>query len=62
MNLGDKTGFVARPKRPVFSRHGCIFSRRDHTSQVDKVRSDTNGGEIGVTESTGLDGTQTRGE
>ena len=26
MNSGDKTGFVARLKKPVFSRHGCIFS------------------------------------
>jgi len=27
INSGDKTGFVARLKQPVFSRHGRIFSR-----------------------------------
>jgi len=30
MNLGDKIEFVAWLKIPVFSRHECIFSRRDH--------------------------------
>jgi len=62
MNSGDKTGFVARLKTPVFSRHGCIFSRQDHISPVDEVGPDNNGSEIDVTESTGLDGTQTCGE
>jgi len=32
MNLGDKTGFVARLRIKVFSRHERIFSRRDHLS------------------------------
>jgi len=59
MNLGDKTRFVARLKKPVFSRHGRIFARRDHISPVDEVGPDNNGSEIDVTESTGLDGTQT---
>jgi len=62
MNLGDKTGSVARLKKTVFSHHGRIFSRPDHTSPVDKVGPDNNGSEIDVTESTGLDGTQTCGE
>jgi len=57
MKSGDQTGFVARLKKPVFSRHGRIFSQRDHTSLVEKVGSETNGSEIDVTESTGLDGT-----
>jgi len=62
INSGDKTGFVARLKQPVFSRHGRIFSRRDHISPIDKVGPDKNGGEIDVTESIGLNGTQTCGE
>jgi len=59
---GDKTGFVARLKRPVFSRHGRIFSRRDHTSPVDEVGPDNNGSEIHGTESTRLNGRQICGE
>jgi len=62
MNSGDKTGFVARLKKPVFSRHGRIFSRRDHISPVDEVGPDNIGSEIDVTESTRLDRTQTCGE
>ena len=62
MNSGDKTGFVARLKKPVFSRHGRIFSRQEHVSPADEVGPDNNGSEIDVTESTGLDGTQTCGE
>jgi len=62
MNSGDKTKLVARLETPVFSRHGRIFSRRDHIFPVDKVGPDNNGTEIDETESTGLDGTQTCGE
>ena len=62
MNSGDKTGFVARLKKTVFSRQGRIFSRRDHTSPVDEVGPENDGSEIDVTESTGLDETQTCGE
>jgi len=62
MNSGDKTGFVARLKKTVFSRQGRIFSRRDHISPVDEIGPDNNSSEIDVTESTGLDGTQTCGE
>ena len=61
MNSGDKTGFVARLKKSVFSRHGRIFSRRDHISPVDEIRPDKSS-EIDVMESTGLDETQTCGE
>jgi len=53
---------VARLKTPVFKRHGRIFSRRDHLSLVDEIGPDNNSSEIDVTESTGLDGTQTCGE
>jgi len=59
LNLGDKTGFVARLKRPLFSHHGRIFSGRDHISPMDEIGPDNNRSEIDVTESTGLDGTQT---
>jgi len=59
MSSVDKTGFVARLNIPVFSRHGRVFSRRDHTSPVDEVRPGNNGSEIDITESTMLDGTQT---
>jgi len=59
MNSGDKTGFVARLKKPVFSCHGRIFSRRDHISPVDEIGPDNTSSEIDVTESTGSDGTQT---
>jgi len=62
MNSNDSTGFVARLKKPVFSRHGRIFSRHDHISPVDKVGPENNGSEIEVTESTGLDTTQTFGK
>ena len=62
MNSGNKTQFVARLVKPVFSRHGRIFSRRDHTSPVDEVGPNNNGSEIDVTEKPGLDGTQTCGE
>jgi len=64
MNSGDKTEFVARLKKPVFSRpgDGRIFSRRDHISPVDEIGPDDNSSEIDVTESTGLDGTQTNGD
>jgi len=62
MNSGDKTGFVARLKKPVFSSQGCIFSRRDHISPVDKIGPDNNSSEIDVTESTGLERTQTCSE
>jgi len=62
MNSGDKTGFVARLKKTVFSHHGRIFSRQEHVSPADEVGPDNNGSEIDVTESTGLDGTQTCGE
>jgi len=62
MNLGDKTGFVARLKKPVFSCHGRIFSLRDHISPVSEIGPDNNSSEIDVTESTGLDGTQTCGD
>ena len=62
MNSNDNTGFVARLKKPVFSRHGRIFSRHDHISPVDKVGPENNGSEIEVTESTGLDTTQTFGK
>ena len=62
MNSGDKTRFVARLKKPVFSRHGRIFSRRDRSSPVDEIRPDNNSSEIDVTEITGLDGTQTCGK
>jgi len=62
MNSGDKTGFVARLKKSVFSRHGHIFSQRDHISPVDEIRPDHNSSEIDVTKSTRLDGTQTCGE
>jgi len=62
MNSGDKTGFVATLKKPVFSRHGRIFSRRDHIFPVDEIGPDNNSSEIDVTESTGLDGTQTCGD
>jgi len=41
MNSSDKTGFVARLKKPVFSRHGRIMSRRDHISPVEKIGLDT---------------------
>jgi len=61
INSGDKTGFVARLKKTVFSRHGHIFSRRDHISPVDKIGQNNNSSEIDVTESTRLDGTQTYG-
>jgi len=40
VNLGDKTRFVARLKKPVFSRHGRIFSRRDHISPFDETGLD----------------------
>ena len=59
MNSGDKTGFVARLKKADFSRHGLIISRRDHISPVDEIGPDNTISEIDVTESTGLDGTQT---
>jgi len=62
INSGDMTGFVARLQKIVFSSHRRIFSRRDHTSSVNKVGPDNKGSEIDVTESTGLDGTQTCGE
>ena len=62
MNSGDKTGFVARLKKPFFSRHGRIFSRRDHISPVDEIWPDNTSSEIDVKESTGLDGTQTCGD
>jgi len=62
MNSGDKTGFVARLKKPVFSRHGRIFSRRDRISPVDEIGLDNTGSEIDVTESTWSDGTQTCGD
>jgi len=62
MNLGDKTRFVARLKKLDCSHHGRIFSRRDHTSPVDKVGPDHNTSEIGVTESTRLDRTYTCGD
>jgi len=62
MNSGDKTKFVAGLKKAVFSRHGRILSRRDHTSPVDEVGLHNNSSEIDVTESTGLNGTQTCGE
>jgi len=55
MNSGDKTGFVVRLKKPVFSRHGRIFSRRDHISPVDEIGPDNNSSEIDVTKSTVLD-------
>ena len=58
MNSGDKTGFVARLKKPVFSRHGRIFSRREQTSPIDEVGPDNNANEIDVMESTGLDRSQ----
>jgi len=51
MNSGDKTGIVARLKKTVFSRHGHIFSRRDHISPIDEIGPH-------ITQSTGLDGTQ----
>jgi len=59
MNSGDKTGFVARLKKPVFSRHGHIFSRREHISPVDEIWPDNTSSEIDVTESIRSDGTQT---
>ena len=62
MNPGHKTRFVARLKKTVFSRQGRIFSRRDHTSPVHETGLDNNNSEIDVTESTGLDGTQTCGD
>jgi len=62
MNSCDKTGFGARLKKPVFSRHGRIFSRRDHVPPVDEIGPDNNSNDIDVTESTGLDGRQTCGE
>ena len=62
MNSGDKTGFVARLKKPVCSRYGRIFSRRDHISLVDEIWPDSTSSEIDVEESTGLDGTQTCGD
>jgi len=62
MKSGDKTRFVARLKKSVFSRHGHIFSRRDHISPVDEIGPDNNSSEIDVTESTGLDETQTCGD
>jgi len=62
MNSSDKTGFGARLEKIVFSRHGRIFSRRDRISSVDEAGPNNNGSEIDVTESTRLDGTQTRGE
>jgi len=62
MNSGEKTGFVARLNNPVFSRHGRIFSRRDHISPVDEIGPDNINSEIDVTESTGLDGSQTYGD
>jgi len=62
MNSGDKTGFVARLKKSVFSRHGRIFSRRDHIYPVDEIGPDNNSSEIDVTEGIGLDGTQTCGD
>jgi len=58
MNSGHKTGFVARLKKPVFSRHGRIFSRRDH----DEIGPDNISGEIVVTESAVLNRTQTCGD
>jgi len=42
--------FVARLKKPVFSRHGRIFSRRDHISPVDEIWPDNNSSGIDVTE------------
>ena len=62
INSGDMTGFVARLQKIVFNSHRRIFSRRDHTSSVNKVGPDNKGSEIDVTESTGLDGTQTCGK
>jgi len=62
MNSGDQTRLVARLKKPVFSRHGHIFSGRDHISPVDEIGPDNNSSENDVTKSTGLDGTQTCGE
>jgi len=62
MNSGDKTGLVARLKKTVFSRHGRIFSRRDHISPVDGIWPDNASSEIDGKESTGLDGTQTCGD
>jgi len=46
MNSGDKTGFVARLKKTVFSSHGLIFSRRDHIFPVDEIGPDNNSREI----------------
>ena len=43
MKSGDKTGFVVRLKKPVFSRHGRIFSRQEHVSPADEVGPDNNG-------------------
>ena len=62
MNSGDKTGFIARLKNPVFSRHGRIFSRRDHISSVDEIGPDNTSSEIDVKESTGSDRTQNCGD
>ena len=62
MDSGDKTEFVARLKKSFFSRHGRIFSRRDHISTVDENGPDNTGREIDVKESTRSDGTQTCGD
>jgi len=48
MNSGDKTGFVARPKTKVFSRHGRILSRRDHSHDETTFPRSTRLGRITV--------------
>ena len=63
MNSGDKTGFEARPKNQSSAATGA-FSH-DETTPLWSTKSgpaDNNSSEIDVTESTGLDGTQTCGE
>jgi len=62
MNSGDKTGFVARLKKPVFNRHGRIFSQRDHIYPVDEIGPDNTSSEIDVKEGTMLDGKQICGD
>ena len=53
---------VLQSTKSVFSRHGRIFSRRDHISPVDEIWLDNTSSEIDVKESTGLDGTQNSGD
>ena len=62
LNSVDRSGFITRLKKPVFSRHGRVFSRQDHISLFDEIGPDNNSSYINVMENTGLDGTQTCGD